>query len=365
MDEALRHGLCQAVQRNCHIADARHAADLSLCTYLLQMREYFRWERGLPFGATLPQAEVGPWIAAREALWDDLAEQDFGLLPLGHGAPGVDPFDVAGINGQLRGTGLVYAAGLAARDQAVFVLADAHACEPAADGGARLPVIMAGREWARGLMTPPAALDTRADPPTIIVRREALARWCWERFESFSLRPRSGTPFAAVVRAYGLDQDLHAGLARCVDEQCEALLLHEQGEHRAGLLLGPAWSALRQALPTRRGELAARAVRDQLADLALTVPTLLERGRSSALHFWFATYEGWRQQLFPGLVQAYARWRDGDGGQALTVAAHHGQAHFLALAQQALALHAGGEAGAGVEALLLSPQAVCQAGLSA
>jgi hypothetical protein len=123
------------------------------------------------------------------------------------------------------------------------------------------------------------------------------------------------------VRAYGLDQDLHAGLARCVDEQCEALLLHEQGEHHAGLLLGPAWSALRLALPTRRGELAARAVRDQLADLALTVPTLLERGRSSALHFWFATYEGWRQQLFPGLVQAYARWRDGDGGQALAVAA--------------------------------------------
>jgi hypothetical protein len=43
--------LVQAVQTNCHIADARHAADLTLCTYLLQMREFYRWEQGLPLGA--------------------------------------------------------------------------------------------------------------------------------------------------------------------------------------------------------------------------------------------------------------------------------------------------------------------------
>ena len=39
--------LLEAVQTNCHIADARHAQDLSLCTFLLQMREFHRWERGL------------------------------------------------------------------------------------------------------------------------------------------------------------------------------------------------------------------------------------------------------------------------------------------------------------------------------
>ena len=46
-------GLAAAVQTNCHIADARHAADMTLCIYLLQMREFHRWERGLPFGAAL------------------------------------------------------------------------------------------------------------------------------------------------------------------------------------------------------------------------------------------------------------------------------------------------------------------------
>ena len=45
--------LARAVQTNCHIADARHATDLSLCIYLLQMREFYRWEHGLAFDATL------------------------------------------------------------------------------------------------------------------------------------------------------------------------------------------------------------------------------------------------------------------------------------------------------------------------
>ena len=45
--------LCDAVQKNCHISDARHGTDYGLCTYLMKMREYFRWEQGLGFEATL------------------------------------------------------------------------------------------------------------------------------------------------------------------------------------------------------------------------------------------------------------------------------------------------------------------------
>ncbi|HSP01523.1 MAG TPA: hypothetical protein VLN90_08695, partial [Thioalkalivibrio sp.] len=35
--------LRQSVQRNCDIADARHAGNDTLCTYLLKMREFYRW----------------------------------------------------------------------------------------------------------------------------------------------------------------------------------------------------------------------------------------------------------------------------------------------------------------------------------
>jgi hypothetical protein len=60
------NALVEAVQTNCDIADARHARDVSLCTYLLGMREFYRWEHQLPYGVSPPRDEVGRWISERE-----------------------------------------------------------------------------------------------------------------------------------------------------------------------------------------------------------------------------------------------------------------------------------------------------------
>jgi len=57
--------LAQAVQRNCDRIDAVHAQDLSLCIYLLQMREFYRWERQLELHQVPERGDVGRWIAAR------------------------------------------------------------------------------------------------------------------------------------------------------------------------------------------------------------------------------------------------------------------------------------------------------------
>ena len=51
--------LVAAVQANCHISDARHARNMTLCTYLLEMRECYRRERGFAPGVPLARAEVG------------------------------------------------------------------------------------------------------------------------------------------------------------------------------------------------------------------------------------------------------------------------------------------------------------------
>ena len=59
--------LADAVQRNCDISDARYAGDYGMCTFLLKMREYYRWEHELPFTRALPRAELGDWLSAREA----------------------------------------------------------------------------------------------------------------------------------------------------------------------------------------------------------------------------------------------------------------------------------------------------------
>ena len=60
--------LSDSVQHNCHISDARHGSDYGLCTYLLKMREYFRWESGADFGSVLDKQRLGDWLTEREGL---------------------------------------------------------------------------------------------------------------------------------------------------------------------------------------------------------------------------------------------------------------------------------------------------------
>lgn len=346
--------LRQAVQINCHIADARHAQDLSLCTFLLQMREFHRWERGLPLDAPLVRAEIGAWIARRESLWAELESQDFVALPLGGGNEPGEPFGVDEVNAVLAPRGLVYGAGWESAQRPAFFLAEL--IERRLIAGEGLVVQVCGREWARGLAAPPAVLAG----DTIVLRRESMARWLWEKFEVFGLKRADG-PFKAVARAYDLERDFLAGLPRMLDEQAETLILHEIGEHRAGRRLGPGWGEVRLALEDRRSELLLRAVRDHLADLGTTLPALIERGDAVSLHFWFAGYDGPRRQLFPGLAGAYRAWCEGDGGAALEQACEAGVCHFDDLARQVLDLHAqhGSAAGRHIAALLAAPRAVC------
>jgi hypothetical protein len=346
--------LVDAVQANCHIADARHATDLPLCIYLLQMREFYRWEHGLPFSAKLDRDAVGRWLGRRETLWAD--QEALAFQPLLLAGRQFDPMDADSVNALLVPQGYLYGAGLAAAERPAYFLGRLHGSQTRADG---VVLQVCGPELARGLFAPPAAL---INGQTIVLRRDSLARWLWEKFEAFSLRRAEG-PFKALAEAYGLHDDdaFVAALPNLVEEQCETLLLHELGERHAGQSLEPRWAAMRLALHQRRTELHVRAVRDHIADLEITLPTLLERDAAHALHFWFATFEGVRERLFPSLPAAYQAWRGGDAGRSLKRAARLGAAHFRALAERVLALHAtqGAAAGPAINALLTAPESVC------
>lgn len=346
--------LVEAVQTNCHIADARHAADLSLCTFLLQMREFYRWEKGLPLGAPLSREALGQWLARREAQWAELEDRELVRLPAGEGRE-FDPFDVSGLNALLQPQGLVYGAGLVGPQRPVFFIAELDSLQPLDEG---LTLQVSGREFARNLLAPPAALQGER----IVLRRESMARWLWEKFEALGLKKLDG-PFRAVSRAYGLEEDFHAALPLLLDEQSRTLVLHEIGEHRAGLWLEPGWAAMRLALRERRTELLVRAVRDHIADFTHTLPALLADGSPASIHFWFAGFDGLRRELFPSLVEAYRAWCAGDAGQALQRHTGQGALHFTRLAEQVLALHAqhADAAGTHIESLLSSPLAVCRA----
>lgn len=338
--------LLQAVQTNCHIADAAHAAEQSLCIYLLQLREFYRWERDLAPLQPPPRAELGAWIAQREALWDSLRGQPWRPLPLA--GAWLDPFDVAAVNAVLAPQGLVYGAGYTAPGRASFFLG-ALESSTQQDG---VRVCVSTREYARCLSAPPAAWQDG----TIYLRRDALQRWLWEKYEAWTLRRPAGA-FWRALQAHGYATIGAQAIERMAQAQADTLLLHERGEAELAARLGPDWQALRQGLRERRTELLARAARDLWADCLLTLPTLLARGDAAALHFWFGNFEGLRAEQAPQLQRAYEAWcADGDDAP-LRQAVHEGAAHGQAVCEQLLALHRAHGAAAQplIHAVLVAP----------
>lgn len=322
--------LLAAVQRNCLIADARHARDLTLCNYLLAMREFYRWEHELPLGAPPPADEIKRWLAEREAQWESLGEEEFASLPVAGSY--IDPFEAPRVNASLLAEGLAYGAGIGRFHRPHFFLARLERRQ-VFEG---LTVLVCGCEYARDLAAIPAALQR----DTVIVRQESLRQWLWEKTEAWGVRQQPGA-MARALAAYGSAEDTEAVRAGMVAAETEAVILHERGEHAAGRLLGPDWEHMLADFRERRAELLARAVRDHLADCLSTLPELVARGAWGSLHFWFANLEGFRRDLFPQALAAYETWLAAGDPTALLEVAAAGRRHWLAVAEGFLDRHRG------------------------
>jgi hypothetical protein len=320
--------LVQSVQRNCHIADARHAREMSLCNYLLEMRDFYRWEHELPFARPLPRQELGSWISEREALWDGLQAEDLQPLPLGGRSYGA--FEVGAINAALAPQGLVYGGGYGRFGKPHFFLAQLERCERR-EG---LTLFVSGCEYARDLSAPPAALQDGA----VFLRRDALRRWLWDKVETWGVRKADGALKSALA-CYDFAADPEAALERMAEEEAETLILHELGEAMAEPLLGDAWRELVASLKGRRAELLARAFRDNLADCLSTLPRLIERDAGCSIHFHFANFEGLRASLFPLLAGAYRRWRETGNLDPLRAAVQAGAKHWHEAALRVLRVY--------------------------
>lgn len=315
--------LIDTVQKNCTIADARHARDMTMCTFLLEMREYYRWEMEIPYGARLPRDELGDWLNARESLWDAVEEENFAPLPLNEA--GIDPFEADDINRALVPLGLVYSSGLGHFRKPHFVLAELKRAE-VREG---VQVLVAGCEYARDLIAPPAAMRDGA----IFLRMDAVRRLLWNKYEEWQWKEKD-TALGRAFAHYDFERDMERGLDRMAEAESEAMILHEIGEARAESLLGEAWNAMLGQLTSRHAELLARAVRDHLADCLMTLPTLLEREAIGSLHFYLANLSGLRRALFPALPQAYEAWLGSRDTARLARVVKAAEAHWLEVAQR-------------------------------
>lgn len=320
--------LCEAVQTNCHISDARQGADYGLCTYLMKMREYFRWEQGFGFEDSLPNEAVGNWLTEREALWSSLAECDFEPLPLAGGE--VDPFEVDAINAELEPQGLVYSAGYGAKNKPLFFLGYLERRE---QPGA-VSVWVSGRELARDL-TAPAAMN---QGERIFIRRESFRRLLWEKLETWRWH-RPDNALGRAFACYDFEADLEGSLDAMVEKELAAVLLHERGEYEVGCEVGERWSALVMDVAHTPAELMARAIRDHWADCQVTLPALIRNADAPSVHFYVGGLSGMRKTLFPLLQQAYDRWSERGDWSLLKEAAGRGQAHWSELADELLELH--------------------------
>lgn len=319
--------LLTAVQRNCHISDARYAGNYTLCVYLLKMREYFRWEKGYAFLDALPDGDVGDWLKERELYWQSLEDEPFGDLPIDGEC--YDPFDNDAVNAALNPHGLVYSGGLGNRSTPHFFLGKLGHREHRPD----FTLLVSEIEYARDLTAPPAM----ALGGNIFIRRESLRRMIWERFEEWRWQKLENS-MARAIRLFDLERDPDAALDAMTDSLLDSVLLHEKGEVLAGRRLGPEWERMLASLAQTRAEIMVRAVRDHLADSLTTLPGLVDAGEDAALHFYFANLTNMQKHLFPALAQAYDCWAETGERGAIAELARRSEAHWQALAEQALEL---------------------------
>jgi len=335
--------LVNAVQQNCHISDARHAGDFTLCIFLLKMREFYRWEHDIPLAQDLPKNEVGAWLQEREEMWEHLESSNFEPLQLEHGA--FDPFDAEAINRELIPQGYIYSGGYGRFHKPHFFLG--HLIKK--ENRAGHDIYISSCEYARDLEAPPAVLQGK----TIFIRQESAQRFLWEKIEERRWAQKNDAMDRALA-CYAFDKDTVTALECMTHNETETMILHELGEALAGEQLGEDWHQMLGTLSRSKAEIMVRAVRDILADCLSTLPGLLAAENHAAIHFYFANYGGMRKYLFPEAVEAYRRYVDEQNLEPLHTLAENGKIRWRNTANQISQLHKeqGEAASAAIEKLL-------------
>ena len=326
------HPLCETVQKNCDISDAHHAANYTLCVYLLKMREYYRWENGYSYNDVLPKEDVGNWVQERETLWEEIEDQSY--IPLKIDGKEYDPFDTENINKVLAPKGYVYSGGIGVRSAPHFFLAKLEEKEVYND----FTMYVSADECARDLTAPPAMTQGK----NVFIRREALRRYLWEKFTEWQWH-KFENAMSRALSYYDFENNVDQALDQMTDNELEAVTLHEIGELIATKELGEDWREMIVNLPRSRAEFMARAVKDLLADCLSTLPGLIENYNPASLHFYSANLVAMRKELFPSFQKAYKTWVETEDLKPMKILVAKGVQHWSKLAKDMLSYYKNNE----------------------
>jgi len=319
--------LSNNVQLNCHISDARHAGNYTLCVYLLKMREFYRWEQQFAFGENLSQADIGDWLSRRESLWDEVESDDYHFLSIADER--YEPFDSDTINQSLEVNNLVYSGGYGVKDKPHFFLAELESKQSIGD----YTIYTSAKEYARDLTSPPAMSHHK----TVFIRRESFKRLIWEHTDEWRWN-KPENAMARAIRCYDFDNDLETALNDMTDNEINAAVLHEIGEIQAGEKLAD-WHQMMADITFTQAEIMARAVRDHYANTLHTLPSLIESNNDASIHFYFANLTNMRKHIFPSLMDAYNQWCENRDIKSIEQTISTSLDHWKNIAEQMLALH--------------------------
>ncbi|MDX2507407.1 MAG: hypothetical protein QNL62_23425 [Gammaproteobacteria bacterium] len=323
--------LSERVQHNCHITDATHAGQYTLCIYLLKMREYFRWETGRGFDSPIDKEQLGQWLIEREGLWLDIEGQEYHALNIAGNS--YEPFATQAINQKLEKHGLVYSAGYGNKLRPHFFLAQLEKFHKEGD----YSIYVTGTEYARDLTAPPAM----AQGNVIFLRRESFRRMLWEKYEEWKWN-KPDNAMKRAIEHYPFASDVLEALEQMTSNELNMALLHEIGEVQATALLGQSWREILSRLPRSKAEIMLRAVKDHLADSLSTLPALLSDFRPESLHFYIANLTSMRKTIAPGLMQCYQQWlhKGGNDNALEPLKSYNARArqHWLDVARQVIIL---------------------------
>ena len=317
--------LTKTVQRNCHIADASHAGDYTLCIYLLKMRELYRWEQDKSFATDLPNETVGSWLRQRENLWDEIEGSEYQNIDIE--SRSLSPFESEPINESLKNHQLIYSGGMGINNRPHFFLAELELAEEHNE----YSLYVSGKEYARDMSAPPAMSHQN----NIYIRKESFRRLLWEQLETW----RWNKPDNALGRAfacYDCENNLDTALSQMTDTEVKNVIQHERGEIQAGDLLGEEWRSLLFSLPYSKASIMLRAIRDHLADSLTTLPALLDLNSAPSWHFYFGNLNNMRKDLYPSIIEGYNDWYKNGSLSKMKDTIEQGQEHWLQLCQQIL-----------------------------
>ena len=295
----------EAIQHNCDISDARDHGIYSMCSMVLKLRNFYKWEQRLEPWQEPDAPHLLDWIDRKEDSWERLEADSFESLKMGDAA--LPPFEVEAVNGALEGTGLHYGAGYGRSLKAVFFLAETRD-RIEVEG---CPVHILDAELARELAAPFAM----AQNGRIIIRLESLRYFLWDHIQE--LRSSCKSSYLYSLKSYGLLKDgvldqqaFKERLDDIVEQELALFIHHEIGELLETTLDSSHVRSVIGRFPASVLEFVCRAVKDVLAD---THPRgvlghICRERKSSSLGLYVSFLDGLRQELFPEMNNAWKQF---------------------------------------------------------